>query len=272
MDSSSSSLSSSTTTTSSSRRSCQSVPVTPVAGKVVRFHPAVVALQIQPMYDILNDGVEHLISINDACDMLWYNETEYSEFANEARSDREFIDKLRERSATSADATTAVLMEQAYLRSTLMNLQSSLELQSSITSITSEGSDISIAEAYVQNCHKAREQALLTGLRDAKWVQDEYNKKGRHNSSSRRHGHHHRTSRRSSRSSTMDGEKSEYRQQRERFLKAKKSSSAPRRSKAMQSSTSTSSSLSSSKTTTLSAAIVVAAAAYNNSKKNAVRC
>ena len=276
MDSSSSSsslsLSSSTRSSSSksSRRSCQSVPVTPVAGKVVRFHPAVVALQIQPMYDILVDGVEHIISMDDACDMLWYNEIEYNEFANEARTDQEFITKLRQRSAIAADAKTAVLLEQAYLRSTFLSLQSSLELQSSITSITTSegGSDMSIAEAYIQNCHKAREQALLTGLRDAKWVQDENN--NNNNNKKHPHGthrrHHHRTSRRSSRSSSLNGQPSEYRQQRERYLKAKKSSSAPpRRSDAMKSSSSSSTTTT---TTTISAAVVVAAAAYTNTNSN----
>ena len=125
------------------------------------------------MYDILIDGVEHLINLDDAYDMLWYNGDEYAEFADDARSDREFVEKMQERSFAAQDATSSVVQEQAYIRSLLASSVSSLELHASISSISSQGSDVSIAEVYSQNCRKSREAALLTGLRDAKWVQDE---------------------------------------------------------------------------------------------------
>ena len=246
MQSSFSSLSSS----SSSSRECLSAPTSPVAGKAVRFHPAVMCAEVQPMYDILVDGVEHLIDLEDACDMLWYNEDEYAEFADDARSDREFVEKMQERSFAAQDATSSVVQEQAYIRSLLASSVSSLELHASISSISSQGSDVSIAEVYSQNCRKSREAALLTGLRDAKWVQDE---ERRQNTRQRRPARRSR--------STASGQSSEYRQRRERFLRANKSTHGPRRSKATVPSSSA------------SAAVAVAAAAYNRTNGECrIRC
>ena len=203
------------------------------------------------MYDILMDGVEHLIDFYDACDMLWYNEDEYAEFADDARSDREFVEKMQERSFAAQDATSSVVQEQAYIRSLLASSVSSLELHASISSIASQGSDVSIAEVYSQNCRKSREAALLTGLRDAKWVQDE----------ERRHNTRQRRPARRLRSTASVGQSSEYRQRRERFLRANKSTHAPRRSNATGSPSSA------------SAAVAVAAAAYNRTNGECgIRC